>query len=493
MNMRMRCFSLSLAAGLLMLVVFQLGCRKDDPVYDLESSSYPKEPGKIILAKCATSGCHNNISKEAAAGLSLMSWENMFEGSRNGAVTIPYAAEFSSLCLYSNIYPELGVTAVPSMPLNAEPLSPEEVSTLLNWVASGAPNARGEVKFADNPFRKKYYVTNQGCDVVAVLDAATGLQMRYIKVGNSNQVEAPHNVKISPDENYWYVVSLGGNSLQKYRCADEGYVGEAIIGAGYWNTLSISPDGLYGYAVDFSTQGKVVRVNLNTMQVVDTYQGSGILTQPHGSFVSPDGNTLYVTAQAGNYITKIDVSIIGAASFDFITLDGMPQNDASNLKIHEVAFSPDGSRYFVTCQGSGEVRVVDAATDTLMAVIPIGMDAVEMSFSNNHPYLFVTCMDDSISFPGKHGSVYVINYNTNTVVASIYAGHQPHGLAVNDSNNEVIVANRNVTSGGPAPHHSTACGGRNGYVTFIDMNTLQLVPGKNIELSVDPYSAAYRR
>jgi hypothetical protein len=60
----------------------------------------------------------------------------------------------------------------------------------------------------------------------------------------------------------------------------------------------------------------------------------------------------------------------------------------------------------------------------------------------------------------------------------------------------VFVANRNQTTGGPAPHHSSNCGGKNGYITFIDMNTLELVPYgtsfKKVEVSVDPYSIAVR-
>lgn len=41
-------------------------------------------------------------------------------------------------------------------------------------------------------------------------------------------------------------------------------------------------------------------------------------------------------------------------------------------------------------------------------------------------------------------------------------------------NKLVYVANRNAVADGPAPHHSTECGGRNGYVTTIDLNTSQL-------------------
>jgi hypothetical protein len=59
-------------------------------------------------------------------------------------------------------------------------------------------------------------------------------------------------------------------------------------------------------------------------------------------------------------------------------------------------------------------------------------------------------------------------------------------MAINDNSNEVIVANRNQTSDGPAPHHSSDCLGRNGNLVSIDENTLQLKK-KKIEVSVDPY------
>jgi len=475
------------------LLLLHSACRKDEIVYDLAASGYPKEEGKLLLTRCAVSGCHNDISKEAAAGLSLSSWEKMFEGARSGAAVIPYAPDYSTLCIFTNTYPDLGPTAEPTMPVNDEPLTREEVLLLKNWIAAGAPNARGQIKFKDDPFRKKYYVTNQGCDVVTVIDAASGLQMRYIPVGNTGAIEAPHMVRVSPDGNYWYVVALGGTTLQKYRTADDAFAGEANIGAGYWNTLAISPDSRWAWCVDWQTTGKVKRVDLNTMTVTDTYQGGSILNQPHGSTVSPDGNWLYVTCQFGNYITKIDVTPNGP-SFDEIPLDGTGfPADNNSLNMHDVIFSPDGSKYFVTCQGTSEVRVIDATNDQLIATIPVGAMPSELAFSETHPYMFVTCMEDTLTFPGKRGSVYVIDYNTNALVTSVYTGHQPHGLAVDDARNRVAVANRNYNADGPAPHHSTACGGRNGYVTFIDISTLELVPGKKLEIAVDPYSVSYRK
>ena len=99
---------------------------------------------------------------------------------------------------------------------------------------------------------------------------------------------------------------------------------------------------------------------------------------------------------------------------------------------------------------------------------------------------------EDVSVPGKRGSVLVINYQTNTQVASLYTGHQPHGIAISEVQKKVYVANRNNDLTGPAPHHSSVCGGRNGYLTVIDLNTLQLIPSLRTELSSDPYSIGVR-
>ncbi|MFM7822433.1 MAG: YncE family protein, partial [Bacteroidota bacterium] len=90
-------------------------------------------------------------------------------------------------------------------------------------------------------------------------------------------------------------------------------------------------------------------------------------------------------------------------------------------------------------------------------------------------------------------SVTVIDMDALTHVKDIFVGFQPHGLAVDEAEGVVYVANRNTsTSGGPIPHHTSSCGGRNGYLTMIDLNTLNLVSGFKMELSVDPYSVFVR-
>jgi DNA-binding beta-propeller fold protein YncE len=82
-------------------------------------------------------------------------------------------------------------------------------------------------------------------------------------------------------------------------------------------------------------------------------------------------------------------------------------------------------------------------------------------------------MEEPVNSTQK-GMVYVINYNDLSIAGTVYSGYQPHGIAVDDTEDLVYVANLNYDSNGPAPHHVTTCGGRNGNLTIFNMSTLQL-------------------
>jgi len=469
----------------LFLLIFSMySCTKDKAIISYENTGYPQEVAEIIMNKCATSGCHNEASKGGAAGLSLATWDKLFEGSNGGAVAIPYRPDVSTFIYYINSYNEFGtIQLIPKMPLGKSALTNSEVKILHDWILSGAPNVDGFVKFSDNPNRKKFYVSNQGCDLITTFDANTMLAMRATNVGKTSLIEAPHFVKVSPDNKYWYVSFLGSTVFQKYRVSDNSFVAEANIGVGSWNTFVLSSDGKYAYVVDWSSVGKIKKIQTDSMLVKGFVGG---LIYPHGSALNQSNDTLYVTSQIGNYLFKIPTDF---STIDNVILDnsGVANNTAS-LDPHEITMSPDYSKYFVTCQKSNEIKVVNRLTGQVITSIPVGDTPQEMAISNSKNYLFVSCMEDLTTFgSSKRGSVYVININTHAVVKSIYTGHQPHGLMVDEQNGRVYVTNRNVASGGPAPHHASLCDGQNGYVTAIDLNTLQLVPGFRAEVSVDPY------
>lgn len=465
-------------------VVFALvlSCKHQPKDLPQIATGYPRPVEDIIVNRCATSGCHNDQSKDGAAGLSLSTWENLFRGSRGGAVVIPYRPDYSTLLYYTNTDTTRGLTLKPTMPYNSSPLSEAEYEILRSWIAAGAPDVNGLVRFSDNvASRSMFFTANQGCDAATIFDAKSMLAMRVVSIGSiPGQVESAHQIKAAPNNEFFCVCYLGGPRFQKYSLSTFSLLGEAEIGSGSWNTMAISQNSKTAYTLDLNS-GRLAIIDLESMnfQIVATN-----FSEPHGTALDENDENLYVTAQTGNFLYKLKTDL---SDYDIITLDGKPQSGATSFDPHEIHFDPDYRNYFLTCQGSNEVRVLSRATNALVATIPVGGFPQEMGFSKKHPYLFVSCMEDLTTFPPLRGSVYVIDYRDFSVVGRVYTGHQPHGIAVDDANDRVYITNRNRDPGGPAPHHSSLCAGRNGYITAIDMNTLTLVPGFKAEVSVDPY------
>jgi DNA-binding beta-propeller fold protein YncE len=87
--------------------------------------------------------------------------------------------------------------------------------------------------------------------------------------------------------------------------------------------------------------------------------------------------------------------------------------------------------------------------------------------------------------------VVVVDVLAHAVVKTINTGYQPYGLAADDELGLVAVANANISAAGPASHHESGCGKKNGNVTFINTTTLELVAGKKLEVAVFPYAVGF--
>ena len=463
---------------------------KVDPDY----KGYPHEIGAIITTKCAIKGCHDEVSKSACGGLCLESWNKMFEGYKGGATTIPYRSDFSTLFFSCNVYSDLGITLTPTMPYNKANLSREEIITIRNWIDQGAADEKGVVKFSDNPYRSKLYVSHLLCDEVAVFDYETLLPMRYISVGKLNQTEYTKMISVSPDGNYCYAVFIITGVIQKFRTSDDSFVSELNLGLGAWWSFAITSDSKKAFCINYDTPGGIQYIDLETMTSLSSYNNNNNFKYLFGVAINNSSTFLYVAPQFGNYIYKINISDPANLTTQEITLDGtVTPILTSSLDPYSISFSPDETKYYVTCVHSNEVRVMQTSNDSLLKTISLSSYPQQISFSKTTPYFFVSCPDDSISFPGLVGSVSVINQDDLTLVKRIYTGFNPYGMAVDDTRKMVYVTNMNTSSNGLMSHHTGTCGGKNGYITFIDLNTLSLIPDKKIEVSVSPYSISIRK
>lgn len=455
-------------------------------------SSYPDAVAGIIQTRCATSGCHNEASYQiSGGGLRLDKWVHLFAGGNTGAAVVPFSTENSPLLYFTNAHEEFGPIPPDNMkmPFGGPSLSREEYLVLRNWVLAGAADKSGTIPFsADAATRQKIYLTMQGCDLVAVIDASSKVVMRYIQVGKTPAIENPHFVKVTEDGRFAFVSFLGGEYIQKINTETDEVVAELQVGVGSWNVFHLSPDGKQLLLTDWRAQpsGRLLLINTETMTVINQF--GGLFHYPHGIAGNADFTTFFITAQYGNTIYRLQTSPV---SLKAISLDGDPPVVTPGKRDpHELIMTPDFSKYFVTCEASNEVRVMDANADTLLAVIPVGITPQELAISRSHPYVFVTCMEDNAA-AGFRGSVYAINYQTYQATRIDGPFFQPHGITVDDENGVLYVASRNANPDGPAPHHSASCAGRNGYYHCYDLQTFQRLPRK-YEVGVEPYSADTR-
>lgn len=480
---------------LVSLATILQACTWDD-VTD-QAHGYPSHIEPILRASCATPGCHTAASAAAAAGLNLETWEDLFKGSRGGSPVIPYSPEQSYLLFAVNTDSTVGPTLAPTMPIGQPTLNLYDYEALVHWIAAGARNAKGEERYPPIPGRKKWYVANRGCDLVAVLDAESRQIMRYVPVGTDLDTgEEPYSIHVSPDQAHWYVIFAANHSkMEKYSTLTDEKVAEIDLSHRIWNSLALSPDGKFAFLVS-GVFKDVAAVNLEEGRLAQApiYMSK----QVYGIAVHPTHPHVYVSIADESSLVLLDYAADGSLSHyrELDLIQGHPPASGGEVGPYDIMFAPDHTTYFVTCWLSHEVRVFDAGTDSLLEVIAVGTFPSKMAISPANGRLYVACMEETAMHGGdasKRGAVAVIDYATRQLETMVYAGYQPRGLAVDEATGHLIIANRNYHQDGPAQHHASLCEGRNGNLTLLDLATLQPVPGFKAELSVDPYAIAVKK
>src|SRR5690606_32816636 len=113
--------------------------------------------------------------------------------------------------------------------------------------------------------------------------------------------------------------------------------------------------------------------------------------KPHGLGANASFDTFFVTGEGSGGITRI--------SKDGKHIKKIPLG--STTAPHDIIMAPDYSKYFVACQGTDEVVVIDAHTDAIIKRIPVGQFPQELAISPTTSKVFVTCMNDKSTTPGK--------------------------------------------------------------------------------------------
>jgi YVTN family beta-propeller protein/autotransporter-associated beta strand protein len=204
----------------------------------------------------------------------------------------------------------------------------------------------------------------------------------------------------------------------------------ALLGGAWLGALAmLAPDAAQAQEGPFtyvpnSSDGTVSVIDTPTNAVAPTAITVGL--SPVAAAVRGDESLVYVSNAGGSNT----VSVINTATNTVVAT--IPVGMVPLF----LAVSPDGTRIYVPNLGSDTVSIINAATNTAIATVPVGSQPVSAAVTPDGARVFVTNINAN--------TVSVINTATNTVVTTIPVGFQPAGVAVTPDGTRVYVTNSNA-------------------------------------------------
>jgi YVTN family beta-propeller protein len=149
-----------------------------------------------------------------------------------------------------------------------------------------------------------------------------------------------------------------------------------------------------------------------------------------GVAVTPDGARVYVT----NFFASI-VSVIDTAT------NTISATIPVGIFPNGVVVTPDGTKVYVANDFGNTVPVIDTATNTVIATIPVGNAPLGVAVTPDGTKVYVANRPNTVSVVDTATStVSVVDTATNTVSATIPVGNGPVGIAVKPDGSEVYLA-----------------------------------------------------
>jgi YVTN family beta-propeller protein len=182
--------------------------------------------------------------------------------------------------------------------------------------------------------------------------------------------------------------------------------------------------------------GRLITIETTSKQTETTTVGSG----PSGVAVSPDGTRTYVTNNGANTVSVIETGIIVAGEFEYVDPPAVVATIAlgSGTKPLGVAVSPDGTRAYVTNNGTNSVSVINTATNVVTGTFGVGTAPSGIAFAPSGARVYVA--------NNGANSVSVIETTGNTVIATVAVGTKPSGVVVTPDGTRVYVTNNTANT-----------------------------------------------
>lgn len=446
---------------------------------------YSQHIQPLFSKGCAIHGCHVGAGhhplqklSSGGTGLNLSSWSDALNGTDEIALIIPFRPLKSHIVQHLNRDTTIAPSAQPSMPPGF-PFPAELRDVIIRWIEYGAKNDDGTVAYTAAPARGWAYVTNQGEDLTAVIDLDKFKIARYITTGVENTLaappQAPHNVVIDPQNQYYYVNLIGGSKLLKFRVSDNVKMGELSSGLNSPAQAAITKNGDTAYVSNFeNAKTNITVVNTVSMTKLGDISSPAML-KPHGITITPDFQYVLVSNSLSDNVSIIrtsDNSIVAAVPMSG-SVPGLPVNYAYQFEPYQSVVTPDSRTAYVTCRKSGEVRVIDLVQRKVVDSISVGTFPLIPAISPDGNYVFVANRNSN--------SVTAISTSSRTVAYTVAnVGVEPHGIAVSKDGKYVYVSCENLGISEP-PHHATSGSKKPSFLKVISIESRSVVA--SLELS----------
>lgn len=443
---------------------------------------YSQHIQPIFTGGCAMHGCHEGAegsthlkmqkSEHGGSEFSLTSWVNALTGTDDVAQIVPYRASKSHMLQHLNADTTVAPVAQPSMPPGFT--FPTELRDLLiRWIDDGAKNDEGSVAYSTTPSRGWGYVTNQGEDITAVIDLDKNKIARYITTGVENTStsppQAPHNVTVDWQNQYYYVNLIGGSKLLKFRVSDNVKVGELTTGLSSPAQVALSRNSDTAYVTNFENSKTNISLVATSSMTKISDLGSPAMLKPHGVSITPDFKYVLVMNSLSDNISIIqtsDNSIVNTVPVSG-NVPALPIGYAYQYEPYQAAVTPDSKFAYITCRKSGEVRVLDIDQRKVVDSITVGSFPLIPAITPDGQFVFVANRNSH--------SVSAINTLARKIEFTVDSvGVEPHGVAVSKDGLFLYVSCENLGVSDP-PHHPTVGGKKVGFVKIIEIATRSVV------------------
>ncbi len=284
--------------------------------------------------------------------------------------------------------------------VNLAPLPPEGCYTWINnntaigLSASGAGNVpsftaknkgtapiTATITATTIPINEYAFIGTTETQTLSVINLVTNKEETKIAINNDVS-----GIAVSPDDKYVYISGakqyIGQtviNYIQKFDIQARKVVAQ-VVGGTFFNVVKVSPNGKFLYV------GGMI-LDTEDLHQVDTFKAPG-----QSMALSPDGTKIYTVTSAYDIPTKTTTTLkTQPSAYDLvISKDGkklyLSGGSPTNMYVYDIptgvlkpipigqpsaniAISPDGTRLYVDNYITGDVVVVDVATEQVITTI----------------------------------------------------------------------------------------------------------------------------